>query len=77
MTDVAPEQAVLDAVNRGAITMPQIAKATGFTPGEVADCVRDLIRAKRLAGASSLMNCAAGCSNCALACAAGGCNRLG
>ena len=77
MTVMTPDEAVLDAVERGAITMPQIARVTGFTAEEVADCVNVLIRTKRLAGASSLMNCAAGCSSCALACSDGGCNRLG
>jgi len=74
MTDVTPDQAVMDAVERGAITMPQIAKATGLSPAEVAACVRVLINTKRLAGASSLTNCGLGCSNCSLA---DGCNRLG
>jgi len=74
MTDIRPERAVLDAVERGAITLPQIAKATGLSPADVAACVSELISTKRLTGASSLTNCGLGCSNCSLA---DGCNRLG
>jgi len=65
---MTPEQAVLDAVERGAITLTQIAEATGLSAQEVSLCVRGLIRTKRLAGASSLTNCGLGCSGCGLAC---------
>ncbi|MCL2782411.1 MAG: hypothetical protein FWD80_00330 [Propionibacteriaceae bacterium] len=65
---MTPDQAVLDAVEHGAITLPQIAEVTGLSAQEVAVCVNDLVRTHRLAGASSLRNCAFGCSGCAQMC---------
>ncbi|MCL2652305.1 MAG: hypothetical protein FWD63_00740 [Propionibacteriaceae bacterium] len=65
---MTPDKAVLDAVNRGAITLPQIAEATGLSAQEVATCVNDLVRTRQLAAASSLANCALGCSGCSQMC---------
>jgi len=65
---VTPEQAVLDAVNRGAITLPQIAEATGLSAQEVVICVARLVFTHQLAGASSLANCVSGCADCTLVC---------
>ncbi|MCL2489705.1 MAG: MarR family transcriptional regulator [Propionibacteriaceae bacterium] len=65
---MTPEQAVLDAVNRGAITLPQIAEATGLSAQEVAVCVARLVFTHQLAGASSLGNCLSGCADCSLVC---------
>lgn len=67
-----PLRAVLDAVERGVTTVPEIAECTGLRPDVVQAAVEHLRRMNRIGTMALRTSCAGGgCSSCETGCTVG------